>query len=212
MFPVTHTSLSTPVFPTEIHQASQPLASTSLLHPQAPPSDELKWYALYTRSRHEKRIRDQLHGQSLESFLPLYEAVHRWKDRRMLVSLPLFPGYLFVRMLLPEHRRPVITLPGVVSLVGRPGCPTPIADHEIEALRRCSIRGQSMMPHPYLTVGRRVRVLRGPLADLEGILVRRKGKSRLVLSVKLIARSVAIEVDGSDVVAVGHLGHHTYAA
>lgn len=212
MFPVAHTSPSSPALLANIEQASQPSLSTFALHSQPPASDELRWYAIYTRSRHEKRIKDRLDGQSLESFLPLYQAVHRWKDRRMLVSLPLFPGYLFVRMVLPEHRRPVVTLPGVVNLVGRPGCPTPIEDHEIETLRLCSLRGQSMMPHPYLTAGRRVRVLRGPLADLEGVLVRRKGKSRLILSIKLIARSVAVEVDGRDVVAIGHLAHHPYAA
>lgn len=211
MFPVAHTSPSNPAFPA-INQPALPSASTFLLHSRAATNDALRWYAIYTRSRHEKRIKDRLDNQSLESFLPLYQAVHRWKDRRMLVSLPLFPGYLFVRMVLPEHRRPVVTLPGVVNLVGRPGCPTPIEDHEIETLRRCSMRGQSVMPHPYLTMGRRVRVLRGALADLEGILVRRKGKSRLILSVQLIARSVAVEVDGSDVVAVDHLGHHPYAA
>jgi len=212
MFPVAHTSLSSPVFSANLSQASQLSTSTFALHSQLSSSDELRWYAIYTRSRHEKRIKDRLEHQSLESFLPLYQAVHRWKDRRMLVSLPLFPGYLFVRMVLREHRRPVITVPGVVSLVGRPGCPAPIEDDEIDSLRRCSLRGQSMMPHPFLTVGRRVRVLRGPLADLEGILIRRKGKSRLILSVQLIARSVAVEVDGSDVVSVGHLGHHHYAA
>ncbi len=203
MFPVAHTSLSDNARLGSLNGLSLPLASRVLLRPQITSSDQLRWYAVYTKSRHEKRIQQQLDSQSLESFLPLYEAVHRWKDRRMLVRLPVFPGYLFVRMVLPQHRRPVITVPGVVNLVGRPGCPTPIEDHEIEALRLCSARGQSMMPHPYLTVGRPVRVSHGPLADMEGILVRRKGKSRLILSVKLIARAVAIEVDAGDVVAVG---------
>jgi len=181
-----------------------PLLPTSslLLHPQTANWNHMRWYAVYTRSRHEKRIREQLDSQSLESFLPLYEEVHRWKDRRMLVRLPIFPGYLFVRIALSEHRRAVVTMPGVVNLVGIPGCPTPIEDHEIEALRTCSAQGQSMVPHPYLTVGRRVRVSRGPLADMEGILVRRKGKSRLILSIKLIARAVAVEVEAGDVIPV----------
>jgi len=203
MFPLAQTSLSDSTVSGGFNARSLPSTSAVLLRTQSC-SDQLRWYAIYTRSRHEKRIKEQLDSQSLESFLPLYEAVHRWKDRRMLVSLPVFPGYLFVRIVLPEHRRPVIMLPGVVNLVGTPGCPTPIADYEIETLRRCAIRGQSMMPHPYLTAGRLVRVIRGPLADLEGILVRRKGQSRLILSVKLIARSVAVEVDASDVVASGH--------
>ena len=212
MFPVAHPSPSNPGLLANLNHASQLPPSALVLQNQPSASDELRWYALYTRSRHEKRIKDRLDHQSLESFLPLYQAVHRWKDRRMVVSLPVFPGYLFVRMVLPKHRRPVITLPGVVSLVGRAGCPTPIEDHEIESLRRCSIFGQSVMPHPFLTIGRRVRVLRGPLADLEGILVRRKGKSRLILSVQLIARSIAVEVDGSDVITAGPLNHQPHAA
>jgi len=212
MFSIAHTSPSNPALLANLNQPSQLSSARLALGSQPWASDELRWYAIYTRSRHEKRIQGRLDHQALESFLPLYQAVHRWKDRRMLVSLPLFPGYLFVRMVLPEHRRPVIAVPGVVSLVGRPGCPTPIADHEIEGLRLGAIRGQSMMPHPFLTVGRRVRVLRGPLADLEGILVRRKGKSRLILSIQLIARSVALEVEASDVVAAGPADHHPYAA
>jgi transcription antitermination factor NusG len=179
-----------------------PLTSTVLREPEATTSEQVRWYAVYTRSRHEKRIKDHLDGMSLESFLPLYEAVHRWKDRRVRVSLPVFPGYLFVRMALPELRRPVVTVPGVVSLVGRPGCPTPIEDQEIEALRVCFLGGQSLVPHPYLSVGRRVRVRNGPLADVEGILLRKKGKSRLILSVNLIGRSVAVEVDYGDVAPV----------
>jgi len=211
MFPVAHT-LSDSTRLGSLNVCSLPSALPVLLQSQTTASDQLRWYAVYTRSRHEKRIKEQLDSQSLESFLPLYEAVHRWKDRRVLVSLPLFPGYLFVRMVLPEHRKPVVTVPGVVNLVGRPGCPTPIEDHEIEALRLCSVRGQSMMPHPYLTAGRLVRVRHGPFADMEGILVRRKGKSRLILSVKLIARAVAVEVDAGDVIAVGHQHRNPSAA
>lgn len=179
-----------------------PLSSTVLLRSEALRGDPLRWYAVYTSSRHEKRIKEQLDGRSIESFLPLYEAVHRWKDRRVRVSLPVFPGYLFVRICLPQHRLPVVAISGVVNLVGRPGCPTPIADHEIEALRICSVGGHSMVPHPYLTAGGRVRVRNGPLTDMQGILVRQKGKARLVLSVKLIARSVAVEVDAGDVAPV----------
>jgi transcription antitermination factor NusG len=179
-----------------------PLPTTALLPSETTASEQVRWYAVYTRSRHEKRIKDQLDGMSFESFLPLCEAVHRWKDRRVRISLPVFPGYLFVRIALPEFRRPVVTVPGVVNLVGRPGCPTPIEDQEIEALRTCFLQGRSLVPHPYLAVGRRVRVRHGPLADVEGILLRRKGRSRLILSVRLIARSVAVEVDDGDVAPV----------
>lgn len=162
---------------------------------------QLRWYAVYTKSRHEKRIKEQLEHRSIESFLPLYQAIHRWKDRRVTVSLPVFPGYIFVRIYLPEHRLPVVAVPGVVNLVGGLR-PTPIADQEIEVLRICSLRGYRMFPHPYLVVGGRVRVRNGPLADLEGIFLRRRGKSRLILSVNLIARSVAVEVDAADVAPI----------
>ena len=212
MFSVPNTSLSQSSPLGSLNGCSLPSASAVLLPSQTASSDQLLWYAVYTKSRHEKRIQERLDSQSLESFLPLYETVHRWKDRRVLVRLPVFSGYLFVRMVLAEHRKPVVTVPGVVNLVGRPGCPTPIEDHEIEALRLCSVRGQSLMPHAYLTAGRRVRVSTGPLADMEGILVRRKGKSRLILSVQLIARAVAVEVDAADVVAVGPPYHNPSAA
>jgi transcription termination/antitermination protein NusG len=175
-----------------------PLSSTLIARRDA----RFRWYAVYTKSRHEKRIKEQLDHRSIESFLPLYEAIHRWKDRRVTVSLPVFPGYLFVRISLPEHRLPVVAVPGIVSLVGALGCPTPIADREIEVLKVCSMRGYKMVPYPYLVAGGRVRVHNGPLADLEGILLRRRGKSRLILSVKLIARSVAVEVDAADVAPV----------
>jgi len=174
----------------------------TLLRSEALGGDQLRWYAVYTKSRHEKRIKQQLDSRSIEAFLPLYQAVHRWKDRRVGVSLPVFPGYLFVRISLPRHRWPVVSVPGVVNLVGRPGCPTPVAEQEIEALRICSARGHRMVPHPYLVAGGRVRVRSGPLADMEGILLRQKGKSRLVLSVNLIARAVAVEVDAGDVISV----------
>lgn len=185
-------------FSSTVKARSFPLSSTLLWRQDA----QFRWYAIYTKSRHEKQIKVQLDHRSIESFLPLYEAVHRWKDRRAIVSLPVFPGYLFVRISLPEHRLPVVAVPGVVSLVGRLGCPTPIADHEIEVLRACSVRGHRMFPHPYLAEGGRVRVRNGPLADLEGIFLRRRGKSRLILSIKLIARSVAVEVDAADVAPV----------
>jgi transcription elongation factor/antiterminator RfaH len=157
------------------------------------------WYAVYSRSRHEKRIKQFCDSEAVECFLPLYTAVHRWKDRRALVTLPLFPGYLFVRIHAVDRMR-VLTTPGVVDLVGAHGRPTPVPDHEVDALRTCAAHQFSMEPHPYLRAGTRVRVRRGPFADLEGILVRNKGSFRLVLSVNLIARSVAVEVDATDVV------------
>jgi len=164
-----------------------------------------RWYAVYTRSRHEKRVRQQLEGRSLE-FLPTCESVHRWNDRSAVVSVPLFPSYLFVRMRLAD-RVQVVAVPGVVNLVGVHGRPSPIPDEEILPLRNCFTRQIGMEPHPYLVAGRCVRIRKGPLAEMEGILVRRKGQFRLILSVNLIARSVAVEVDLNDVVPVGQYPH-----
>lgn len=158
----------------------------------------LRWYAVYTRSRHEKCVSRQLEGKSFRYFLPTYESLHRWNDRHAVVSLPLFPNYLFVRIQLAD-RIQVLTVSGVVALVGVHGYPTPIPDEEVETLRTCFAQKIRMEPHPYLTVGRRVRVIRGPFADAEGILLRRKGRFRLVLSINSIARSVAVEVDANDV-------------
>jgi len=158
----------------------------------------LRWYAAYTRSRHEKCVSRQLEGKFFEHFLPTYESLHRWNDRNAVVSLPLFPNYLFVRIRLAD-RMQVLTVSGVVALVGVHGHPSPIPDEEIETLRTCFARRIKMEPHPYLAVGRRVRVIRGPFAEAEGILLRRKGRFRLLLSINLIARSVAVEVDANDV-------------
>ncbi len=157
-----------------------------------------RWYAVHTRSRHEKRISQQLQDRSIECFLPVYESIHRWNDRKAVVSAPLFPGYLFVRTALAQCMQ-VVSVQGIVNLVGIRGRPTPIPDEEVTALRDCFARRVGMEPHPYLAAGRRVRIKNGPLAEMEGILIRRKGRFRLVLSVNLIARSVAIEVDANDV-------------
>jgi len=159
------------------------------------------WFAVHSRSRHEKRIQQYLQTNAIDCFLPLYGAVHKWKDRRALVSVPLFPGYLFVRIPV-EERLKVLTAPGVVRLLSAHGRPTPVPDSEIDVLRSCAARNMKMEPHRYLTVGNRVLVKSGPFADLEGILVRKKGQFRLVVSVNLIARSVALELDRSDIVAL----------
>ncbi len=166
-----------------------------------PIAEVRRWYALYTRSRHEKSIAQQLAGKGMEYFLPLFEALHRWKDRRVRVSIPLFPGYIFVRMQATE-RRTVISVPGVVTIVGTAAGPIAVPDEELEALRTCVSQQAPLQPCPYLAVGRKGRVTAGPLADMEGILLRRKGRLRLVLSITLINRSVAVEVDAENVVAL----------
>lgn len=157
------------------------------------------WFAAHVRSRHEKKVALQLNNSDVECFVPLYQARHRWQDRTMTVQLPLFPGYVFARIN-PRDRMRVVRVSGVVSLVGIHGHPTPIDSVEIENLRQCVSRhGGDVQPHPYLLVGRRVRIRNGPLADTEGILARQKGRCRLVISIHLIERSVSVEVDAQDV-------------
>jgi transcription antitermination factor NusG len=155
------------------------------------------WYALYTAPRHEKFVADQINRQGVDCFLPLYRSVRRWKDRRKELAVVLFPGYVFVQMALKNRLR-VLQLPGAVRLVGFNGQPAALPDEEIENLRTRLSSG-NIEPHPYLSVGRRVRVRSGPLQGLEGIIVRTKERCRIVLSIHLIMRSVAVEVDSSDV-------------
>ena len=151
------------------------------------------WYAAYTRSRHEKTVAEQLRGKGIETFLPLYRTVRRWRNGDHWVELPLFPGYAFARFALAD-RLPVLKVPGVVRLVGFNGVPTPMEDHEVEGLRRALATGVTAEPHPYLTEGRHVRITAGPLAGREGVLVRRQGTVRVVLSIDLIQRSVLVDV------------------
>lgn len=156
-----------------------------------------RWYAAHTRANHEKRVAEQLGVRDVEHFLPLYTSVRRWKDRRMTLQLPLFPGYVFVRLAPPDRLR-LQQVPGVARLVGFNGNPTPLRDEEIAALRGGLERSLRAEPHPFLTVGRRVRVKNGPLAGLEGILSKRKNRARLVASVELIQRAMAVEIDEAD--------------
>lgn len=162
---------------------------------------ESRWYAAYTCARHEKSVNRQLELRSIESFLPLYEKMSRWKDRRIKVQLPLFCGYVFVRMALEEKMR-VLQVPGVVRLVGFNGQPAPLSDDDLEALRNGLNGSVHAEPCPYLHVGRRVRMKSGALQGLEGILLKKKNRYRFVLSLGLIQRSVAVEVDAVDVEAI----------
>jgi len=157
-----------------------------------------RWYAVHTCPRHEKRVAEQLSGKNVEHFLPLYEAVHRWKDRRAKVQLPLFPGYIFVHIALKD-RLQVLEIPSIVQIVSFRGQPSCLPQREIDALRNGLANRLRAEPYPYLKVGRRVRVRSGPLFGAEGILLRKKDTFRLVLSLELIMRSVAVEVDVADV-------------
>jgi transcription antitermination factor NusG len=175
------------------HQLSTVREPGPLFEPDLQP----KWYAVYTFANHEKRVKEQLERRLVESFLPLYDSVRRWKDRRVRLQLPLFPSYVFVRLALRD-RWPVLQIPGVARLVGFNGSPSALPESEVEALQRIAPTGLHMEPHRYLSAGRRVRVKAGPLAGLEGILVRKKNGDRFVVSVELIMRSVALELDALD--------------
>jgi transcription antitermination factor NusG len=158
---------------------------------------EPRWYAAYTYARHEKRVAEHLQRIGVESYLALYTATRQWNQRRAQVELPLFPGYVFVRIPLAERMR-VLSAPGVAYLVGTRGEPAPLADDEVEPLRDCLSQKLRAEPVAYLSAGSRVRVVAGPLSGLEGVIVRRDGETRFVVSIELIMRAIAINVEGLD--------------
>lgn len=157
-----------------------------------------RWYVAQTCARHEKRVAEQLESRSIEKFLPLYETVSRWKDRRVRLQLPIFAGYIFVHLPLRERLR-VLELPSVVKLIAFGQLPIALPDDEMDALRNGLTSQLRAEPHPYLTAGRRVRMRSGPLAGLTGIILRKKGCLRFVLSVELIQRSVVVDADVADI-------------
>ncbi len=159
---------------------------------------QARWYAAYTRANHEKRVAAELGARDVEHFLPLYGSMRRWKDRRVQLELPLFPGYVFVRIALCQRLR-VVQIPSLVRLVGFGGLPTALPDAEMEIMRSGLSQNLRAEPHPFLTVGRRVRITCGPFAGLEGVLKRKKSDVRVVVSLELIQRSVAVNVETADV-------------
>jgi transcription antitermination factor NusG len=170
------------------------------LRPVAASTEEVNpsiaWYALYTRHQHEKTVASLLSGKGLQVFLPLYSAVHKWKDRDKELLLPLYPGYVFLRDRL-DRRLQILTTPGVHSIVGTAGGPEAIPEFEMDAVRRVIESSLAVEPHPFLRRGDRVRVTHGPLERIEGILLRKKNVFRLVLSVEMLMKSVAVEIDAS---------------
>ena len=162
---------------------------------------EQRWYAAYTCANHEKRVAAELGARDVEHYLPLYRSMRRWRDRRVRLDMPLFPGYVFVRLALRDKLR-VLQIPSLVHLVSFNGQPAALSDDEMEVLRRGLTEQVSAQPHPYLAVGRRVRVVSGPLTGLEGIIVRKKNRVRFVISLNLIMRSVSVELDDADIVSV----------
>ncbi len=156
------------------------------------------WWALYTRHQHEKIVAAMLQSKGIEVFLPPYGPMRRWKDRYKLLSLPLFPCYLFVR-LEDDRRLQVITAPGVRMLLGDDEGASTVPEAEIDAIREAVRAACPVEPHPFPKYGERVRVKRGALEGAEGILVNKRSRERLVLSVEMMAQSVGMEIDIFDV-------------
>lgn len=154
----------------------------------------LPWFALQVRSRREALVAIQLTGQGYECFLPVYKSERRWSDRVKEIEQPLFPGYLFCRFEL-HNRGPLLMTPGVQQIVGVGRTPMPVEETEMESIRQALASGLPSQPWLYLQIGQRVRVNHGSMNNLEGILINFKGSHRVVLSVSLLQRSVAMEID-----------------
>lgn len=164
-------------------------------------TDHLHWYALRTKSRHEKLVRDQLDKQGIEPLLPTVKRLSQWKDRKKEIEVPLFSGYCFVRFSQLE-KTPVQKTTGVVEIVGSGSRPEPIPEEEIDALRRLMTSVLPYDPHPYLHEGMKVEVVRGPLQGVHGILLRKDKRHRLVIGVRVIQQAAVVEIDVNDVAAV----------
>lgn len=168
------------------------------------------WFAVQTRTRYENLAAKQLGGRGYEVFLPFYQCKRRWSDRMQEFEVPLFPGYLFCRFNLLD-RLPILTTPGVIQIVGIGKTPIPVDEKEVVALQTAVRTGVPRHPWPFLKVGQRVKVEAGPLSGLEGVLLNFKGRYRLVLSVSLLQRSVAVEVDSAWVTSVSQQSGRTTA-
>jgi transcription antitermination factor NusG len=167
------------------------------------PDEVPHWYAVYTKPHHEKRVAESLTLRQVDLFCPLYHSTRRWNNGcRVNLALPLFPGYVFVRIPIRERIK-VLDLASVLSIVGTSRGPAPLPDTEIECLRR-GLPLINAEPHPVLTVGEKVRVCHGPLAGMSGVVAHLKNRFRVVLTLELIMRSVAVEVSANDVVPIAH--------
>lgn len=177
----------------EILQATSP---TPELLPDAQSAP--KWFAVYTTPRHEKRVDQHLSIREIEHYLPLYRTQRKWSDgSRVTLDLPLFPGYIFVRIQRTQRVR-VLEVPGVVAVVGGTGGePAALPEADIDALRS-GLTLRRVEPHPLLKVGQRARICSGAFAGMEGVVVRKKNSFRVVLTLDTIMQSFAVEVDGKE--------------
>lgn len=162
-----------------------------------------RWYAIHTRSRHEKQVTRYLSDKQIEVFLPLRQEMHRWRDRWKKVELPLFSGYVFAQYDTEQRRLAVLRTPGVVRVVGFGQKDAAVPDEQIEALKKILATDQPLERHRYLRAGQRVRIISGALAGVEGILARVKQGNRLVINIAPIRQAVAVEISGYDVIPLG---------
>ena len=177
----------------------EPEAKTAELFPSMPLSlnvVEPQWYVVYTSPRHEKAAANHLNERSVEQFLPLFSSARLWNGRRAVVQMPLFPGYLFARIRSCD-RLQVLEAPGVIRIIGFNGQLTPVADEVIESLK-ASLQLRKSQPHPFLAVGKRVRITTGPLRGLEGVVLREAHALRMIVSIDSIMRSFSVELDAAD--------------
>ena len=165
-----------------------------------PAAEELRWYALHTRARHERVVEHRLREQGMEAFLPTVRETHRWSDRKKTVEVPLFSCYVFVRCSLSsEDRTRVCRVESALGFVGTRGTGVPIPDEQIENVRSALSQTAPCRSHPFLKVGQRVRVCGGAMDGVEGVFLSENGDQSLVISVDVIQRSLAVRIDGYDV-------------
>jgi transcription antitermination factor NusG len=186
-------ALTSPTMRVDVESSSCRVQSIAVSVRQEP-----QWWAVYTASRHEKRVAEHLGARGIDCYLPLYRSRRRWKDgSKVELELPLFPGYIFVRAMRQERVR-VLEVPGVLSIIGNSREALPLEDAEVEALR-AGIQSRNIAPYPQLAVGQRVRVVGGLFAGWQGTSVRMKGEFRVVLTLDQIMQSFAVEIDAADV-------------
>jgi transcription antitermination factor NusG len=159
---------------------------------------EIAWHAVYTRHQHEKAVAGLLETKGVEVFLPLFASSRHWSDRNKMLWLPLFPGYVFFRGG-SDCRLKIVGTPGVHMILSNGARPALISESEIAAIRKVVAGPYPIAPHPFLLCGERVRIKRGALEGIEGVLLRQKNQCRLVISVDMLAQAVAVEIDASEV-------------
>lgn len=176
------------LWPTKEGLQMQDLSSNQTIAPGLP------WYALQVRGRYERNVTNSLMGMGYETFFPLSKLTRQWSDRKKEVDSPLFPGYIFCRLNV-QDRLPILKTPGMIQIVGYSRVPVPVDEDEISAIQSLVASGLPNQPHPFLQAGDKVIVQAGPLVGLEGFLIESRGRNRLVLSINLLQRSVAVEMD-----------------